>query len=410
MKQNKIILILVGLLLVLLIVGGIFLHFHKKDDLVPTKEELKPTEYKRVKLEDASEIVNYGSCTSTNEDEVCFLVINKSYLTLRNAKVTKEGDSTNIEETLNNGLNSTILVTYGSSGIVENSVIETSAKGAPAFFVNGRKAHGDLKDTTISTLGTASPGLVASATGTINTNHITINTKVKDSPGVLVNKGRIELISSMIETNGSGSPVISSSDEVYIKESTGTANGSRIAILKNNANVVIDNSSMLVSGGSNEKYSESAVLIYGDKREEKSVFQSINSSLNINKNLPYYNLAPFFIVDNINSEIDLENTAFNFGSNKLIKATNSDITMNLKNQVIYGEIELANSKLQLNMIANSSYTGTINNQEASIYLSKDSEINLTNNMYIKELKNDDPSNNNITLNGYHLYVNNELIK
>lgn len=413
MKNKKIILCLIGVLVLLGIIFFTFLRLHKKDKIVPTAEELKPTEYKRVKYENASEIVNYGTCVSKSEDETCYLVVDQAMLTLKNSKITKEeGDSTNLEETINNGLNSSIVVTYDSLAKIEQSQINTSAEGAIGIFVNGRKAKTEIYNTNINTLSNTSAGIAVSNSGAITGDHVTINTKVKNSPAILVskNKGDIELSNSMLETNGAGSPIISTEGNAKLFDTTGTANGSRIAILKNNANVVLKNSSFRVSGGSNEEYSESGVLIYSDQKENNVVFQSINSSLNINQNLPYYKFAHFFIVDKTNAEIDLENTALNFGSNKFLKATNSNITINLKSQVIYGEIELENSKISLNMIDHSSYTGFINNNESTVYLSKDSELNLTGDTYIKELKNDNPTNSNIQLNGYHLYVNNELIK
>ena len=412
-KSKKIILSLILIIIVLLIIGFIFLYFHKKDKIIPTEEELKPTEYKSVKLEDASEIVNYGSCTSTNPDEVCYLIINQSMLTLKNGKVNKDdGDTTNVEESINNGLNSAVLGTYGTYAKIEESTINTNADGASGVFINGTKAEGELINTVINTLRTNSPGIVAANNGFIKADHLTVTTKVKTSPAVRVTKsnGTIEIEKSMLETNGSASPIIDTEGKVTISETTGTANGSRIASIKNNGNVTIKSSTMLISGATDTEHSESAVLLTSDKKDTKNVFQSINSSLNLNQNLPYYNIAYIFVIDNSTTEIDLENSTFNFGSNKLLKGTKSDITINLNNQIIYGSIELEDSKLKMNLIENSSYTGAINDNSTSIYLSKDSELNLTGDMYIKELNNDDPSNNNINLNGYHLYVNNELVK
>ena len=412
-KSKKIILSLILIIIVLLIIGFIFLYFHKKDKIIPTEEELKPTEYKSVKLEDASEIVNYGSCTSTNPDEVCYLIINQSMLTLKNGKVNKDdGDTTNVEESINNGLNSAVLGTYGTYAKIEESTINTNADGASGVFINGTKAEGELINTVINTLRTNSPGIVAANNGFIKADHLTVTTKVKTSPAVRVTKsnGTIEIEKSMLETNGSASPIIDTEGKVTIFETTGTANGSRIASIKNNGNVTIKSSTMLISGATDTEHSESAVLLTSDKKDTKNVFQSINSSLNLNQNLPYYNIAYIFVIDNSTTEIDLENSTFNFGSNKLLKGNKSDITINLNNQIIYGSIELEDSKLKMNLIENSSYTGAINDNSTSIYLSKDSELNLTGDMYIKELNNDDPSNNNINLNGYHLYVNNELVK
>ena len=412
-KTKKITIPLIIIIVLLLIVAFVFLYLHKKDKIKPTEEELKPTEYKSVKLEDASEIVNYGTCTSTNPDETCYLVIKEAMMTLKNSKIMKnDGDSTNIEESINNGLNSAILATYGTIAKVESSTINTNAIASSAFYINGRKAEGEINDTIIETLQENSSALVATNSGSIKGNHITINTKVKYSPTikVLSENSSVDLKKSTLETHGSSSPIIDTIGKISLTDSTGTAYASRIADIKDNGNVIIRNSSMLVSATGTDEHKEAAILISSKDKKYNPVFQSINSSLNINQNLPYYKLASFFLISNTNAEIDLESTSLNFGSNKLLTAKDSTIVMNLKDQVLYGELELENSKVQINLTSNSSYTGTINSNEVSLYLSKDSELNLTGDTHLKELKNDDNTNSNITLNGYHLYVNDELIK
>ncbi len=416
MKKKKKIALIISIIIALTATVGMGLAFsslNKKDTLEPTEEDLKPINYNAVKIANNSEIINFGSCTSKKEDENCYLIVNEAMITFKNSKIEKiDGDTTNTNESINTGQNSAILGTYGTYAKVVDSTINTSADGANALYVNGTDAEGEINDSIIETLKTNSAGLVATNKGYIKGNHTTITTKVKYSPAIRVldEKSEIELTKTTLETNGSSSPIIDSVGKVYLTESTGTANGSRIANLKDNANVVINNSSLIVSGGSDDEYDPSAILITSKNKNENCVFQSINSSLNINKNLPYYNLASFIVIDNSTSEIDLENTALNFGSNKFLKATDSKVTFNLKHQVIHGELELNNSTLQMNLSAESSYTGSLNNNNISIYLSKDSELNLTGDMYIKELKNDDETNNNISLNGYHLYVNNELVK
>ena len=416
MNRKKKIALIISVAIVLTAIVGIgfaFSSLNKNDTLDPTEDDLKPINYNAVKIANNSEIINFGSCTSKNQDENCYLIVNEAMITLKNSKVEKiDGDTTNLKDSINTGQNSAILGTYGTYAKVLNSTINTSADGANAIYINGTHAEGEINDSIIETLKTNSAGLVATNNGYIKGNHTTITTKVKYSPAIRVldEESEIELTNTTLETNGSSSPIIDSNGKIYLTESTGTANGSRIANLKDNANIVINNSSFIVSGGSDDEYDYSAILITSDNKNKNCIFQSINSSLNINKNLPYYNLASFIIIDKSNAEIDLENTSLNFGSNKFLKATDSKITFNLKKQVIHGGIELNNSTLQMNLSAESSYTGSLNDNNVSIYLSKDSELNLTGDMYIKELKNDDETNNNISLNGYHLYVNNELIK
>ena len=415
MSKKKKIALIVSIVLALTATLGMGLAFsslNKKDSIEPTKEDLKPINYNAVKIANASEIINFGSCTSKKEDENCYLIVNEAMITFKNSKIEKiDGDTTNVNESIDTGKNSAILATYGTYAKVLDTTIHTSADGANALFVNGTDAEGEINDSLIETLKTNSSGLVATNKGYIKGDHTTITTKVRYSPAIrtLEENSEIELTNTTLETNGSASPIIDAHGKIYLTTSTGTANGSRIATLNNNANVVINNSSMIVSGGSDDEFGPSAILINSKGKNDNCVFQSINSSLNINKNLLYYNLATFIVINNSKAEIDLENTALNFGSNKFLKATDSEITFNLKNQVIHGELELDNSNLQMNLSAQSSYTGTINNNNVSIYLSKDSELNLTGDLHLKALKNDDETNSNLSLNGYHIYVNNELV-
>jgi hypothetical protein len=410
-KEIKYYLIGILALVFLLVIGFVFLRGHLKEKVTPTEEELKPTEYQALKLIKVSEIVNYGTAKSNKPDQSSYLVKDNSFLTLRNSSISKEeGDSSNIELSNSTGLNAAILVTYNCGLKMFNSKLITSADGSHGIYINGQKAKAEIDDTTIETYNQHSAALTVTNTASAEIKHSTITTKVKNAPAlnIGVGGGSIRIDNSLIETQGQASPIIYDRGNVNFANTTGTANGSRAAVVENDSVLTINNSTFLVSGAGEEDSSEAAFLVKGTG---KSTITINNSSINLNKNLPYYNLAPVFLINNTTTELNFYGTIFNFGSAIFISATSSNITINLNNNVISGALNLdENSSLNMYLTNNSSYTGSINNDKANIKLSKDSELNLTGDTYIASLENEDSENNNIITNGYHLYLNGNLLK
>ena len=410
-KEVKYYLIGIFALIIILVIGFFFLKSHLKEKVTPTEEELKPTEYNATKMVNVSEIVNFGTVNTKKEDESSYLVKNNSYLTLRNSSITKEeGDSSNNNLSNTTGLNSAILVTYNCGLKINGTKVVTTATGSHGIFINGQKSTAELEDTTIETYKEYSAALTVTNNASAEGNHSTFTTKVKNAPAlnVVTNGARIKVDNSLIETQGSASPIIYNSGEINLANTTGTANGSRIAIIDGQSSTMINNATMLASGGGEEDTKEGAFLIKGSNKSNITIN---NSSINLNRNLPYYNIAPVFLINNTTTIINLYSNSFNFGSAIFISATSSNISLNLNAQILSGSLNLdENSTLNLYLTNNSSYTGTINNNKTNIKLSKDSELNLTNDINIGALENEDESNNNILTNGYHLYVNGNLIK
>ena len=91
-----------------------------------------------------------------------------------------------------------------------------------------------------------------------------------------------------------------------------------------------------------------------------------------------------------------------------------EVELNAKNQTIEGDILVDNiSTLDLSLKNESSYLGTINNENTaktiSITLDSSSSLTLTGDSYITSLNNEVTDNSNINLNGYTLYVDGTAI-
>ncbi len=234
---------------------------------------------------------------------------------------------------------------------------------------------------------------------------------------LIVTKGTVTVKNSTLETNKTGSPIIYSTGKITVDKVNGTSNNAQ-------AVVVEGKNSAKGNRGSNNKTDSSGVMIYqsasGDAGEEAGTFTSNDLTISIDKNSSYYKSSPMFFVTNTNAKINLTSTKLEFGSAVLLsaKTTNEwgksesnggNVTMNLKDEDIEGNMEVDDiSSLTLNL-TNSTLKTTINNNNTAksikLKLSSNSKIILTGDSYITNLDDEDESYSNIDLNGYTLYVN-----
>lgn len=410
MKNKKILITsLIVLILIIIISISLLFLFRKEEKVIPTKEELKTTALKAKDIVTISKIERYASKDSSNNDESVYLVKDEAMLTLRNSSLNKIGDSTNLEDSNNIGLNAALVTAFNSISKVYSSKITTEGDGAKGIYSHGQKSNIELSDSTIETLGTNSSALIVNH-GLITGENLTINTKAKSSPALeTINKdSTIEIKNSTIETTSQASPLIFAKGKVSLSNTTGTANGSRIAVLTADANVTLNQVTAIVSGGSKGNYHESGILIY-DSKNAKTTFTALNSSLNINQSLPYYKIAPLFIVSNANAIINLTNTPLNFGSNIFLDINKSTLQLNLDNQNIIGNIDSTDSKISISLKNNSILATTIP-KDTAITLDKSSTITLQKDTYLSSLNNADKTNSNINFNNHKLYINNILVE
>ena len=375
-----------------------------------------------------------SSYTTSESDKSVILVENGGDLTLDGATVTKTGgDSSNTENSEFYGVNAGILVTENSTATIKNATISTNAKGSNAVFSTGTNSKIYISDSTITTTGSGSSrGLDATYGGYIEADNVNIKTQGGSCASLATDRGEGTVITknSKLETNGSGSPVIYSTGDISISNTTGTANGSQMVVIEGKNSATVTNSTLTASGKGNRGDTDQAgIMIYqsmsGDAGEGTGTFSAENSSLSIQANSDYYKTAPMFFITNTDAVINLKNCKLSYGSNILISSKGTsewgnsgsnggDVTLNAENQTLEGNIEIDNiSTLNMNL-NNSSYKGMINSdntaKEITLKLDSNSSITLTGDSYITSLEDSDTSYSNINFNGYKLYVNGTAIK
>lgn len=370
---------------------------------------------------------------STTQDESSILVQNGGNASITNAEVNKEsGDSSNVENSEFYGVNAGILVTENSESTIKNTNINTNAKGANAVFSTGTNSKIYISDSKITTSKDSSRGLDATYGGYIEADNVEITTNGDSCATLATDRGEGTVIAknSNLTTNGSGSPVIYSTGDISIENTTGNATGAQMVVVEGKNTATVNNSTLECSGkGNRNNVDNCGIMLYqsmsGDALEGTATFNASNSNLTISEDSDYYSSAPFFFITNTKSEINLENNTLKYGSNLLLKiagtsewekngSNGGDVTLNATNQELEGDIEVDSiSSLVLNLKENSTLKSAINtnNEAKNIELNIDStsKLTLTGNTYVTTLNDEDTSYSNIDFNGYTLYVNGEAI-
>jgi len=369
----------------------------------------------------AEEIVTVSSKVELNNENLSSETINKSALYVKegdllinNSQINKTGDGT--FDNSNDFLNSAVTI-YEKSKLSMNSCnIDTNGTYSNGLLLE-KDSRINIKQTKITTNNNYSIGIVNNDANTILDN-VTVETNALHSPALRAYNNKLEIINSNIITNEEGSPLLQVNGNVTIKDSTLKSLKSEGFLIIKNSDILLDNVKMEINNllPSNIDNNYKSFMFYtpnSDSTDYKVNFSSKNSNLN-SLNGDTFNIL------NINADINLENSeitnqngVFLRGEKLVDDGKTYEINLNLNKQNINGDIILDETKNLKLDLKNSTFNGTINNDKKAnnvdIILSKDSKLILTKDIYVNSLTNEDYENSNIELNGYNLYINNELL-
>lgn len=389
------------------------------------------TTYSSVKKITSNENINSGNYISKTKDENAILVSGNIKSTLSNITVTKTGDSDGGDNTSFYGTNSAIIAKDKATLNIKNAKITTNATGANGVFSYGGSATTNnltsdnttinISDSSIETTKDNSGGIMTTGGGIMNANNLNITTAGTSSAAIRSDRGggTVTVNKGTYQTSGKGSPVIYSTANITVKNATLVSNASEGVVIEGKNSVTLENVKLTDTNntlnGQSTTYKN--IFLYqsmsGDAANGNAEFTSSNSTIITNKGDSFY-------VTNTTATINLKNnTIINNDSTANFLRIQKDswgnsgsnggtVTLNLTNQKVNGNIVVDSiSKLTMNLTKNSSFTGSINKNnegEVSLVLDKTSTITLTGDTYVKSLSNADPTNSNINLNGYKLYV------
>ena len=357
--------------------------------------------------------------SSTTSDQSVVYVTN-SGITINNSNLNKEsGDSSKTENSEFYGVNAAVLVNGGGLTMTGGS-ISTSGKRANAIVAtNGGTVT--ISGTEITSTGSSSArGLHATYGGTITATDVTISSTGGSCATLATDRGEgtVSCSNCKLTTNGAGSPIVYSTGNIIITDTTGTSNAAQAVVVEGKNSATIESSTLKCTASPNNKNDECGVLIYQSQSVDAdtgtSTFTCESSSIEILSTSSYYSSAPMFYVTNTAANIALTDCEFTFGSGTFLNAATGSwgtsgsnggtVTMTLTNQDIEGDIVVDSSSSLTLSLVNSSIKGKINTAKTAaklaITLDSDSTLTLTGNSYYTSLTNSDSSNSNIETGSY----------
>ena len=336
-----------------------------------------------------------------------------------NIKVTKTGDSASGDEADFYGDNAAIFATDGATLTLTEIVVDTNGTHANAVFSYGSGTTVNISNSTITTSGNCSGGLMTTGGGTMNASNLDIHTTGNSSAAIRSDRGggTVTVDGGTYVTDGTGSPAIYSTADITVSNAALESTQSEGVVVEGKNSVTLNNVNLTANNtthNSDKSITYNAVMIYQSMSGDASVglakFTMTGGSIT-NKN------GDIFFVNNTATTITLENVEIvNQDSNGVFLraaaagwgsegSNGGKVNLYLKKQAQKGDIVVDKvSALNLYLSESTTYTGAINAaNEGEVYveIEKGSKWVLTDDSYITSLTCEADA---IDLNGHKLYV------
>ena len=354
---------------------------------------------------------------STADKSVVY--ITNSGITIEGSTLTKEsGDSSNTENSEFYGVNAAVLV-QGGGLTMTGGTISTKAKGANALCAtnNGKVTISGTKIT--STASSSGRGLHATYGGSISATNVEISSTGGSCATLATDRGEgtVTCTKCQLSTGGKGSPLIYSTGQITVSETTGTSSAAQAVVVEGKNTATITGSSDLKCDGGGNRDSNAdkcGIMLYqsmsGDADSGTSTFNCESSTVEI-----------LSTSTNTDAAINLKGCTFTYGSGVFLNAggtsewgsTGSNggvVTLTLKNQNIEGNFVVDGYSGLTIIMESSSIKGTINTEKTAaklnITLDSASTITLTGNSYYTSLTNAKTDGSNL-VNGTYSWTKTE---
>ena len=379
------------------------------------------------------------SFSSDTADESALIVDTQDAVTLDAVTVTKTGDSDGGDSCNFYGLNAALLVMGGSTTTITGAEITSDADGANGVFCYGGNgasngAGGDgttviISDSTITTAGSGSGGIMTPGGGITYASDLTVETSGGSSAPIHTDRGggTVVVDGGRYTSNGLGSPAIYSTADITVSNAALVSNLSEGVCIEGMNSVTLIDCDLTASNTSmNGKATFlDSVMIYqsmsGDADSGTSAFTMTGGSLTSLS-------GHMFHVTNTHAVITLSGVQLNNeGSDILLSVcddgwSGADNTAELiaDAQALEGTILVGDdSELTLSLTNGSSFAGTVSGEitsakgtavsteigTVSVILDETSTWTLTADTYVTSFE----GNIENVLGGYTLYVNGEAV-
>ena len=368
----------------------------------------------------AYEIADSATATSyaSAADGENVIWIHEGDVALSDITVEKTGDSSGDSADFY-GINAAVLVSDGATVTIDGAEIITDGAHANGVFSYGTDTVVNVANSTITTTGNNSGGLMTTGGGTMHAENVTVNTSGNSSAAIRSDRGggTVTVEGGSYTSQGVGSPAIYSTAEITVSDAEITATTSEAVVIEGGNSVTLNN--VAATGNNAQKNGQSTVktnvLIYqsmsGDAAGGSSVFTMNGGSMTAGT-------GAMFHVTNVTTTINLTGIAFTYAADSDVfldaaadawgssGKNGGQVTLNAAAQELVGNMLVDDvSSLSLNLTEGSMYTGAINPEGAAgtvtVTLDATSTWTLTGDSYIDALNGDSA---NVNMNGYTLYV------
>ena len=394
-----------------------------------------------VEFTEAADIEGETYATDT-ADESALIVNTDAAVTLTDITVDKTGDSNGGDNCNFYGLNAALLVMGGSNTTITGADITSDADGANGVFSYGGNgghngADGDgttvvISDSTITTTGDGSGGIMTTGGGVTYANDLTVETSGRSSAAIRTDRGggTVVVDGGSYTTNGLGSPAIYSTADITVSNAELVSNLSEGVCIEGKNSITLIDCDLTADNtqcNGNATFLDT-IMIYqsmsGDADSGTSAFTMAGGSLT-SKN------GHMFHVTNTNAVITLSDVALvnEDDRNVLISVCDDGwsgagnvATLNATDQVLEGDVLVgSDATLTLNLTEGSSFEGAVSGEIENsrgetvsaevgtvvVNLDDTSAWTLTADSYVTEFNGDLA---NVDLNGFTLYVNGEAVE
>ena len=365
--------------------------------------------------------------SSTGDDENA-LRVDGATAELTNITINKtDGSSSNADSGDFYGMNAGLLAQNGATVTIKNATVNTSVKNGNGVFSYGTGTTVNISDSTIRTTGDCSGGIQTTGGGSTNASNLDVETEGNSSAAIRSDRGggTVNVKGGTYVTNGTGSPAVYSTADISVSDAALTANNSEAVVVEGKNSVSLTD--CVITGNMTGTYQDDSenihnIMIYqsmsGDAEVGEASFTAEGGSITAKS-------GDMFYITNTDCTISLKNVAFKLANEVFLRvegnsssrgwgtegSNGGDVVLNAENQEIEGQILVDEiSSLKLSLTDGSTFTGSINPDGAEgtvdVTLSEDSTWTLTGDSYVTSFTG---STDNITANGYHLYVNGEQV-
>lgn len=216
-------------------------------------EEEKAPEIKKTVVEqgesantiDTDGDYNDGIYISGNENENA-LRVPMAYITAKNVKITKSGDSTQAESSELYGLNAALLATHGGRASLTDADISSTGIGASGAYGYAKSTYINLTDSKVRTTENHAAGVSISMKAMMKTVNTEVSTSGEFSPAIAVRDGGGIFIAEngTFSTTGLHSHGIYSKGDVTVTNAIVKADKTKAAVLKGNNTITLINATL----------------------------------------------------------------------------------------------------------------------------------------------------------------------